>query len=306
MSRFITLLLPITLLILLPGCFTGIESTPPITDREVQRATHMPTPDDTYLDDVHPTAVRALQNGDLWIVNDDRISRIFDSGAYGKSFAPGDTLRYIGINEAYIVDGNRVAEVLFVHSGGDTVRYRTSRTPQALMADTALIVPFAVEATLIDQVSSQMRGREYYIVTPSRFDLEGRAYTGRKYIPVTVDSVTYGNSYYPISLIMRDDRDTPFRLYLTVGGASVMPRKFSSQLSLSNPRLRHPEITDAVWAHIVDCTVVAGMTAAECRMALGRPDDVVRQAGYSSVVELWTYPGGRALLFEDGILTTVR
>lgn len=291
---------------LFTGCFTGVESTPPITDREVRRSTPPPTPDDNYLSAIRATAVSELRPGMKWIVNDSRISRIFGAEAYDKQFAPGDTLTLLAVRPALTLDGRTVGEVVFSGRNTDSLFYRTSKSYDTFKADSALSLPFAVEGALIDAVGSLMTGKKYYLITSSRFDMADVAYTGRKFVPVTVEQVSYGNSYYPVSLTLRDDRGEQFRLLMSVDGASVMPRKFSSMLSLSNPRLNYPDTTDDVWEQIIDGKVKVGMTTNECRLSLGRPADVVRQAGYSSVVEIWTYAGGRSLVFTDGILTSVR
>ena len=300
---FISLLSLSSLLI---GCFTGVERTPPITDREVRKSTPPPSPDDNYLSAIRATRVKELRPGMKWIVNDSRISRVFGAEAYDKQFAPGDTLTLRVVRPALTLDGRKVGEVVFSGSNVDSLVYRTSISYDTFMADSALSLPFAVEGALVEAVGRLMTGKEYYLITSSRFDMADVAYTGRKFVPVTVEEVTYGNSYYPVSLILRDDRDERFRLHMSVDGASVMPRKFSSLLSLTDPRLSHPDTTDDVWDQIVNGKVKIGMTTNECRLSLGRPADVVRQAGYSSLVEIWTYAGGRYLVFTDGILTSVK
>lgn len=304
--RYILPLLILCSATLLQSCFTGIESTPPITDREVERVTPPPSPDDTYLSSVRPTPVNRLTPGAQWIVADSRISRIFGPEAYGKIFQPGDTLQFQAIRPAATVDGREVTDILFTVTLADTLYYRLNRTRASVTADSALTVPFAVEASLIRQASSLLEGRQFWLLTSSRFDRRNQPCTGRKYIPVTVDSVTYGNDYYPISITLRDDRGEQFRQYLSLDGPATLPRRFSSLLSLSDPRRQYPEISDATWQHIVNGTVAPGMTTAECRLSLGRPTDVVWQPGYSTLVEVWTYPGGKYLIFEDGLLTTIR
>lgn len=290
----------------LSGCFTGVESTPPITDREVRRSTPPPTPDDTYLSGIRATPVAEIRPGMKWIVNDERISRIFGAEAYDRKFAPGDTLTLRAVRPATTLDGRRVGEVVLGAGASDSLLYRTSVPYDTFMADSALSIPFAVENEVVEAVAGKMTGKRYYLITASRFDMADVAYTGRKFVPVTVEQVSYGNSYYPVSLTLRDDRGVQFRLHMSVDGASVMPRKFSSLLSLSDPRLSYPDITDEVWTNIIDGKVATGMTTNECRLALGRPTDVVRQPGYSSLVEIWTYAGGRYLVFTDGILTSQR
>ena len=302
MSRISPLILLIGIAPWLTGCFTGIESTPAITDREVQRASAPTSPDDNYLSSVLPTPVRELKRGALWVVNDSRIDRVFGAEAHGLTFTPGDTLTFESLRKVTTLDGRTVGEALFVTQRADTLCYRVNKSYDELMADSSMTIPFATEGALIDKTAALVGGKEFYVITASRFDTAGQACTGRKFVPVKVQSVGYGNGYYPLSLTLLDDCGESFKLFMSVGSGSVMPRKFGSLLSLTNPRAQYPTITDEVWQHIINGTTVAGMTQPECRLALGRPSDIVRQVGYSSLVEVWTYADGKRLIFADGIL----
>lgn len=93
---------------------------------------------------------------------------------------------------------------------------------------------------------------------------------------------------------------------MSVGSDLRATRKFGSLLSLSNPRDRYPEITDANWNNIVNGRVSEDMTREECRLALGAPATVDRRPGYSIMREIWTYENGRYLIFEDGLLRSFR
>ena len=48
------------------------------------------------------------------------------------------------------------------------------------------------------------------------------------------------------------------------------------------------------------------MTMEECRLALGSPREVERDATYGALIERWIYENGIYLLFSDGILTRFR
>ena len=56
-----------------------------------------------------------------------------------------------------------------------------------------------------------------------------QSFTGRRFVPVRVDEVSPGNSYYPILLSLTDEKGKPFRLYMTSDSESRMPRRFDSR-----------------------------------------------------------------------------
>ena len=48
------------------------------------------------------------------------------------------------------------------------------------------------------------------------------------------------------------------------------------------------------------------MTKEECRLSLGRPNEVKRIPTYEGLKEQWFYNTGAYLFFEDGLLTSFR
>ena len=289
----------------LSGCFTGIESTPTITDREVRKQQPKETPEDSYLkeiEELQPT----LAIGSPLIVTDPKIRLVFEPGQSDGSVVSGDTLRLCRIDEATTFDGQQVAVLEFSDNHGTVPRYRTSQSKNALQRKATISIPFTVDLTKVEAVRRKMNGQTYYLITASRYDESDNLTTGRRFVPVKVVAVEPGNEYYPIRLELTDDLGDHLRLYMSVDSGSIMPRRFSTLFSLSDPRLRYPAITDANWALITEGKVAQGMTRDECRLAIGKPDNVDRQPGYSSLHELWTYNDGKMLVFEDGILQSFR
>ena len=93
---------------------------------------------------------------------------------------------------------------------------------------------------------------------------------------------------------------------MSVSDKSKSGRNFSMLFSLSDPRLRYPEITDEVWANIQNGRVAKFMTRDECRIALGSPKSIQRRNIITVLQEMWTYENGVYLLFDDGILQSYR
>ncbi len=292
--------------LLLQGCFTGIESTPKISDSEVKREVAPPRPEETFLTDIRHQPISEWQQGKQWFVTDSKIKLIFGASVGNAVINETDILSFVRSYETTTITGEKVAELTFATSRGEEVTYRTAQSLEALGKASKVDIPFAVEMSIVDDVRQRMNGKTYYVITSAWYDTNGQAMTGRRFIPVTVKEVLPGNAYYPILLNMIDDTGQPFRLYMSVGADSTMPRRFNSILSLSNPRLRYPTISDSNWNHIINGEVATDMTRDECRLALGSPTAVDRRPGYSIMHEIWTYEDGKYLIFEDGLLRSFR
>lgn len=287
------------------GCFTGIESTPRISDSEVERKKPAATVEETYLSDISANTGRGIAPGKKWTVADKKISLVMSPPDVAAELNVGDTLTLTAINEVVTVDGNRVAELSFSDPRGHSLTRRTAAEVKDLSKQ-RVEIPFAVETDLVDAVRTRMLGKSYYLLSSSRTDSTGNMLRGPRFIPATVNSVTAGNTYYPIKLHLTDSRGARFFLFMTVDESSSLPGKFSSLLSISDPKLKYPSITDDVWALIIDGRVRAGMTKPECRLSFGAPDNIDRQVGYSILREIWTYENGRYLIFSDGLLESFR
>lgn len=290
----------------LQGCFTGIESTPAISDSVVKREKIVSKPEDSYLSGIRPQRLDDWNVGKKWYVTDGKIRLIFGNQTGVDGLKEGDVITYSHVNEVTTVTGDRVAEIVFVTPSGANVAYRTSQPKESIAAAERVEVPFAVEMSVVDDVSGLMLGKTYYVVTSSWYDMDNKSRTGRRFVPVKVTDVTPGNAYYPILLTLSDENGQPFRLFMSAGTDAPMPRRFGSLFSLSDPRLRYPEINDATWQHIVKGEVARDMTREECRLALGAPATVDRHPGYSILTEVWTYEDGKYLIFEDGVLRSFR
>ena len=130
--------------------------------------------------------------------------------------------------------------------------------------------------------------------------------TGRKFVPVTVDRVTAGNTDYPFRVVFTDENGESRCMLMSGSRSATSTRNFQSLFSIDNPRLRYPMITDENWEAITNGRVRREMTRDEARLALGSPSDVVYGNNYNFTYERWIYPGGIYLVFEDGILKSFR
>lgn len=307
-NRLLTLLSAAALLPVLTECFTGIESTPAITDSDLRRQNIRVTPEETYLDDIEKAYSEAdnLTTGKRFWVTDPKIRLVLDPSAASADIRSGDTLRLADISEATSVDGQQLADIRLSDRNGAVFAYRTTLSPDDIRRARRADIPFTVDIDLVESVRKKMAGNTYYITTATRYDMNDQIFNSRRFVPVTVEAVDPGTAYYPIRLTLTDDRRKQFRLYMSAGSSITMPRKFASMFSLTDPHAKYPAITDANWALIIDGRVTQGMTRDECRLALGTPANIDRQTGYSVLREIWTYDGGRFLVFDDGILESFR
>lgn len=307
----------VLLLTPLQGCFTGIESTPRISESDLRKGSTRGTrPELTYLDGISGEPPAAWTAGKRWTVTDPRSERVFGVNLDGAVIALAE------ITEAPSITGLPVAILTFDSPAG-RVSYRTDMSADSLMRRNDFNIPYSVENSLVEAVSSRLKGNRYYVTTSLWNDDVGNSLRGLKYIPVDVVEVEPGRGVYPISLLLSYDipqkgisatpglvskTDSNHRFFtLTMaapGHAAGSTRSFADLFSLSDPRKRYPKISDTAWNNIRAGKVSEGMTRDECRLALGAPDEINRNPGYSEMREIWTYSEGIRLVFADGLLTS--
>lgn len=286
----------------LSGCFTGIESTPKITARDVRRQHATETPEMAYARDVTGEPVALWSQGKEFVVSPGKISFALTPIPLADRLQPGDTLRYAGLRDVRSLTDIDDTLVMFTNDNGDTLSYRIQEPPQEVMSRNTLEIPFTIEMTLVDKASALMKGNDYYITTPVWFNENGDNITGRKLIKVHIDSVTAGNTNYPLAVHFTDTDGNHSRVYMSTGTGRSSTRNFETLFSLTDPRSKYKDIKDDVWECITRSTVKPEMTREECRLSLGTPRDVVR----GHYLERWSYDNGYVLIFDDGYLSDIR
>lgn len=283
------------------SCFTGIESTPAITGRDVVRrgADSVSVPGDSTDISSRGEPPAQWSAGKLFYVTDRRAGLLFKAPAEQLPQA-GDTLALIALQGTRSITGDSVTDIIFRRLGSDghQLTYRINVSPSAMMTRQRIEVPYTVELSVVDRQRQQMLGHTYYILSATWCDAAGEPVTtGRKMVPVRVIDVVAGTENNPVRVIF--DSDGAIHSVFMQPGQTSLDRMFST----TDPRLRYPDITDEMWSRITHGQVAEGMTRQECGLALGQPDDVERGYGYSSVHERWTYRSGAYLIFTDGLLT---
>ncbi|MDE6485103.1 MAG: hypothetical protein K2L14_06900 [Duncaniella sp.] len=287
--------------IALHSCFTGVESTPRIGAGEVRKETASAVAEDTVLAGVLPEPFDKWTPGKQFLVDDSRISLLFGTTLPAGRDLRGDTLLYAGSWRVTDFAGQPATILRFTDTRfpADTLEYKVnSESPAEL--------PFAVQLSMVEKARDILTGRTFYLLTRSRRDSADNIIPGRRYVPVTVDSVMPGTAVNPVKISFTDDAGKQACLYMPGGASPASPRRFGAVLAVNDPRRRYPAVTDEVWENIIDGKVAAGMTRDECRLSLGKPASVDRIPGSSYLYERWAYDNGIYLIFEDGVLTQFR
>lgn len=290
------------------GCGTGIESTAPVTDKEVQKV------EDYYAaSSVQSTlkivsdSVSSWRVGKKFYVTNDRIALIFENS---DQYSPdqihlaGSTLQYQGFEVGSVLDNRAVVTLKFT-DGERVYRYCTNKEMNELPRDYQ--VPFLVDEDMVASVEKQIVGQTLYVRTRLWYDVHSQQTIDRRqYIAVEVDSVLPGDDTLPLKVVFTT-LDTHEQAMLRIStGKSMQSRDFDSMFSLKDPRREFPDITPENWQRITNGKVAEGMNKVECRMAKGAPKQIVRNPTHDGMGEYWYYDGGEFLHFEDGILKQFR
>lgn len=314
----------------LTSCFTGIESTPRITDKEVRKNVPAAGYTTVIADSLNAPSVTQWQPGRRFLATDAKLSMLFEKE---PEIAPGDLLIFEGLSPEISITGDTIAVLSFSNAGnisqyaereqkltqqGDNgdgtsprrriraklLKYKASVAPSRLSQSFTL--PMSVDLDMVADASRLLEGKKFYIISPLRVDstLTPTA-AGRRYVPVTIEKVLPGNADYPLVAGIIDDTGNKSYVAMTSGTARSATRNFDKIFDTENPRLSHPAITDAVWNNIVNSRVAMGMTLEECRLALGSPRDIRKWHNGGTFFEGWTYDNGRYLIFDDGRLSEI-
>lgn len=287
------------------GCFTGVDSTPKITYRDVKREKIVRTPEQDFLAWAKPERPSEWKPGKMFYVTDPKISIIFSSmSSAEKDSLAGKDIVFEKMYPVQSVTGEEVTELMFTAPGGGKLYYRDNIPYADVATASQLEVPFTIERSLVDSVASAIKGKRYYVVNAMWYTPDGsRTVRGLRHVPVDIADVQPGNSVYPLRVVFTDaESDGPHSVYMTVGEQRTSTRNFHTLFAFDDPRIKYPYITDETWELIKHSKVQPGMTRAECRLALGAPKTRGQRPTTSGMVEYWQYSEGYFLLFEDDVL----
>lgn len=296
---------------MLTACFTGVESTKAITQKDVKRAyegsTEAVDADRGKLYAATPAPFVEWQHGKRFFVTDDNVKLLFAPTAAmaGNTSLQQHYLSYRGYGTDTSIDGKECVTIDFADESGNEYKLPTGKTLDELK--NPYTIPFLIDMDEVLELRSMLTGKEVYVKTPLWYDSEGNAINGRRYVKVRILDVLPGNKVFAYRLRFSDEeKQVEAFVYMSSAQSSVQNRTYTDLFSDTDVRLRYPEINDENWACIVRGDVAIGMTKDECRLSLGSPKTLNRRPTYDGVVEYWSYDNGVYLIFEDGLLARYR
>ena len=306
MSVFIRLIITFTACISILGCSTGIESTKTITLSRYEKKQMEPTPEEKLLADIEPVKLRDWQPGKCFLVADKRVALVFDAATVGPEDEnlEGVVLEYAGTASKPTPGGLDELVVLFRH-GNRVYRYSTGKGA-ATGVLTSGDVPMLIDMDIVARVDSLLKGRKVWTLSQLWYDRAGNKLRGRKFVPVTIDSVVPGTMVFPLRIDVTDSAGQKAMFYMNVSNAGIESRTFRNLFSLSDPHDKYPTIDPEEWELIKDGKVRLGMTKDECKLSLGNPSDVDSVHDWNSTIDFWQYSNGTFLRFSDGLLVDFR
>lgn len=290
---------------MLTSCFTGIESTPRITEKDVKRNDALIAGEASEIaSKLRPIPVTQWVAGRRFLVTDAKISLLFEKE---PKIAPGEVIVFDNIANEISIIGEEVA-VLTFHKENDSMkipmRYKAGLSMSELSPSFTL--PMSVDLDMVEAARNILVGKEFYIITSMRVDsLLTPVNKGRRCVPVRIGNVLVGNDDYPLRVDIIDDLGRESSVAMTVGESLSSTRNFDKIFVLENPRLRYEAISDQVWENIVNSRVAPGMTTIECSLAIGSPGDIRKWHNGGSYFEGWVCDNGNYLIFIDGVLSEI-
>lgn len=304
-AAFITTATCIVTALCCTSCFTGIESTPRISDRSHGQSSAA-TAEARFASVIKSEAPAAWLPGKQWLVSDSKISIIFTPAA-DNSLRQGDTLTLAEVATVPTIMGTEGIALDLRDNRGNTYRYIPGVDKVDFAQRSSVEIPFTIELAPVATADSLLRGNTYYVRTPYWYDADGQATTGLRHVPVKIQGVTAGTAVHPLRVAFTCNNDPSIHYaMMTYGSATTATRNFDRLFSFTDPRHEFPLIEDATWQLIIHSRVAEGMTRDECRLALGTPASLRRGATTGAQIEHWSYDDGVYLIFEDGILTRFR
>lgn len=163
----VNVILPIAALLVLGSCFTGIESTPKITAKELQEQKVAETDESRFAASLSPAPLKEWLKGRRFLVADPKLSMIFERE---PSLQAGDILQFEGYESRPTISGDTLSWLLFAANDGSRLRYPVNIAPSQIAAGASISLPMAVDLELVENVERQIKGKSYYLLTPLRVD----------------------------------------------------------------------------------------------------------------------------------------
>lgn len=297
----------------LNGCFTGVESTPKITPKEVRKQNVVETPETRMFSERMYEPPRDWSIGKRFYIGDNRAARGADriEPFYSADSIAGRMATLTAIDSTITIAGqSEIMLTLFVpaeeNTGSVEMSFTTGLNSEQWYRSEKFVIPHLIEISVVDSVRNRLEGKELYILPARRIGNGGIDTIGTRYQPVKITNVLPASEATPIKITFVDKEGHLASVLMTIGDATVARRNFETLFALESPRTRYKQISDENWELICHSRVRLGMTPEECRLALGSPDNYTRIPTTAGMVERWSYENGVYLIFEDGALAKFR
>lgn len=296
--------------VLLMSCFTGVEGTKKVSDKDVDKAisrSQNAAKKQDYLA-AYKDSVPAWAPGKRFFVTDSQVRLIFTPSLHFDSDTlklAGKYLTYEGYTVGSVFDNRKAVNLEFT-DGFNKFDYQTNKEIQEF--DSQFQIPFMIDMDMVEFYSKQLVGRVFWIKTPLWYDnASNRLMKGRQFVKVRVEHVMPGNKVFPIKVVFAavDNGQEAF-VWVATNADVMKDRDFGSLFTTEDLREKYKSISDQNWLRITESRVAEGMTKEECRLALGTPKQVRQRPTYDGLNEIWYYDGGSYLLFADGLLKEFR
>jgi len=303
------LLLPIIAI----SCSTGIEGTKKITVSRAEQHLLDPQPEDALNDSIKALPLNEWGVGKEFLVADNKASMVYEITDRAGNRVHGDSLNGVvvafdGVESQSTPAGDDIGVVRFVdRTGGRTLRYvmrkNVNQIGDAVWSD----FPMLIDVAMAQQFNSRLKGRRLWVRTGLWYDEQGQPMRRAKFIPVTIKEVTAGNSVFPLAVRFNDGKVNGWLpMNMPDGKGLRNSRGFASLFSLTDPKLKYPNITPEVWDLICRGRVTVGMTKEECRLSLGNPQEVDSGHNWDQLIDYWKYADGSYLMFVDDKIVNYR
>jgi len=204
--------------------------------------------------------------------------------------------------------GQQTMALRFISPFGKKYRFSTDRL-MAQVADTTYYptIPGLYPKDIIEKIGDVLCARTLYILINDDRVADGDSLKFEKYVPVKVDSVSYGTEIAPITIFYTYENGKSSFVKTSLPGTkeNATSTPINKFFSIKNPQNDYPEITSENWKMIQHSEVSVDMTKGECRLSWGKPMRAESYNTRNGLVERWIYSGNRVLEFWGGRLYRV-
>lgn len=290
------------LMLMFSSCFTGVEGTRKISEKDVAKlGAESKEQASSSIDTLSTSNIKTWKVGKKFFVTDKQIQLVLGAAAEGN-LDKGDTITYISHKEENIYGTN--PNLILVFKGKNDKIY-TYNTNKQLNDAGNLIVPFTVDLDIVNIARKLLIGNELYVNTSLWYNNAEDVISGLKFVKVNIIDVLPGNKVYSLKVKFAHEGKNAY-VFVSTKDNSVQNRSFENLFSTIDPHKNYASITDKNWNLIIKGKVAQGMTKDECRLSLGAPNNIDKVPTYSGLKEFWQYEDGTYLIFMDGLLDTFR